>query len=201
MEGGRALAEVIFGDVNPSGKLTVTFPRKLEDSPAHKFGEFPGGKTVNYGEGVFVGYRYFSTYDVKPLFCFGHGLSYTSFKYDDLKAEVKEKDNDVYVEVSFKVTNTGKREGKETAQIYISDEISSVKRPKLELKGFVKVSVEKGKSKEIKIKLDKRALAFYSVDRKSWVIEKGNFNVFVGSSVEDIRLSKEISVDSEYTFN
>lgn len=91
MEGGRALAEVIFGDVNPSGKLTVTFPRKLEDSPAHKFGEFPGGKTVNYGEGVFVGYRYFSTYDVKPLFCFGHGLSYTSFKYDDLKAKLKKK--------------------------------------------------------------------------------------------------------------
>jgi len=201
MEGGRALAEVIFGDVNPSGKLTVTLPRKLEDSPAHKLGEFPGGETVNYGEGVFVGYRYFSTYDVKPLFCFGHGLSYTTFKYEDLKTEVKEKDDDICVEVTFKITNTGNRQGKEIAQIYISDEISSVKRPKLELKGFTKISLEKGESKEVKIKLDKRALAFYSVDKKSWIIEKGNFNVFVGSSVEDIRLSNEIMVDSEYTFN
>lgn len=200
MEGGRALAEVIFGDVNPSGKLTVTFPRKLEDSPAHKFGEFPGGKTVNYGEGVFVGYRYFSTYDVKPLFCFGHGLSYTSFKYDDLKAEVKEKDNDVYVEVNFKITNTGKREGKEIAQIYISDEISSVKRPKLELKEFTKVSLEKGESKKVKVKLNKRSLAFYSIEKKAWVIEHGKFSICVGSSVEDIRLAKDISLNSDYVF-
>ena len=85
MEGGRALAEVIFGDVNPSGKLTVTFPRKLEDSPAHKLGEFPGEETVNYGEGIYVGYRYCATYDINPLFCFGHGLSYTDFKYMDFK--------------------------------------------------------------------------------------------------------------------
>lgn len=201
MEGGTALAEVIFGDVNPSGKLTVTFPKKLEDSPAHKLGEFGKEKTVNYGEGVFVGYRYFSTYNVEPLFCFGYGLSYTSFKYDDLKAEVKEQDNDVYVEVSFSITNTGKCNGKEIAQIYISDENSSVNRPKLEIKEFSKVSLEKGESKEVKVKLDKRALAFYNCDKKSWEVERGRFNICVGSSVEDIRLSKEIIIGSDYLFS
>lgn len=201
MEGGRALAEVIFGDINPSGKLTVTFPKRLEDSPAHKLGEFPGGKTVNYREGVFVGYRYFSTYDVKPLFCFGHGLSYAHFKYDDLNVKAKEKDNDVDIEVSFKITNTGDLEGKEIAQVYISDEVSSVNRPKFELKNFTKVFLKKGECKEVKIKLDKKALAFYNADKKTWVIESGKFNINVGSSVEDIRLSKEIRINSNYTFN
>ena len=120
-----------------------------------------------------VGYRYFSTYDVKPLFCFGHGLSYTSFKYDDLKVKVKEEDEDIYAEISFKVINTGKSEGKETVQVYIEDEVSSVNRPELELKGFEKISLEKGETKEVNIKLDKRAFAFYSTDKKAWVIEKG----------------------------
>lgn len=200
MEGGKALAEVIFGDVNPSGKLTVTFPKKLEDSPAHKLGDFGKGDTVNYGEGVIVGYRYFSTYDVKPLFCFGHGLSYTSFKYDDLKVKVKEEDEDIYAEISFKVINTGKCEGKETVQVYIEDEVSSVNRPELELKGFEKISLEKGETKEVNIKLDKRAFAFYSTDKKAWVIEKGKFFIYVGSSVEDIRLSNEICLNREYVF-
>lgn len=201
MEGGRALAEVLFGDVNPSGKLTVTFPKKLEDSPAHKLGDFGGNKTVNYGEGVFLGYRYFSTYHVDPLFCFGHGLSYTSFKYDELKAEVKEENDDVYVEVSFNITNTGDFYGKETAQIYVSDEDSSVNRPTLEIKEFAKVSLEKGERKEVKVKLDKRALAFYDVHKKSWAIERGKFSICVGSSVEDIRLSQEIIVNNYYHFN
>lgn len=194
MEGGRALAEVIFGDVNPSGKLTVTFPKKLEDSPAHKLGEFPGDKTVNYGEGIFVGYRYFSTYDVKPAFCFGHGLSYTDFKYDDLKIKVNEKSDDDYIRISFKITNAGQCAGKEIAQVYVSDEKASVKRPKLELKGFTKVDLKPGESKKVKISLNKKALAFYSVEEKTWVTESGKFDISIGSSVDDIRLSHSINI-------
>lgn len=198
MEGGRALAEIIFGDVNPSGKITVTFPKKLEDSPAHKLGEFPGDKTVNYGEGIYVGYRYFSTYDVEPLFCFGHGLSYTDFKYDDLSIKADEKDDDVDIEVSFKITNTGKREGKEIAQIYVGDEEATVERPKLELKEFIKVDLQAGESKEVKIKLNKKALAFYNVKDKVWTAESGKFNIYVGSSVADIRLSDCIKLYKDY---
>ena len=198
MEGGRALAEVIFGDINPSGKLTVTFPRKLEDSPAHKLGEFPGTETVNYGEGIYVGYRYFSTYDVEPLFCFGHGLSYTEFKYDDLNVSVNEQEDDVEIEVNFKVTNTGKFVGKEIAQVYVNDEKASVDRPKVELKKFEKITLNPGETKEVKLNLNKKSLAYYSVEHKKWVVESGMFNIFIGSSVKDIRLSKAIKLDKDY---
>ncbi|MBZ0313698.1 beta-glucosidase [Clostridium butyricum] len=198
MEGGRALAEVIFGDINPSGKLTVTFPRKLEDSPAHKLGEFPGTETVNYGEGIYVGYRYFSTYDVEPLFCFGHGLSYTEFKYDNLNVSVNEQEDDAEIEVSFKVTNTGTCAGKEIAQVYINDEKASVDRPKVELKEFEKIALNSGETKEVKLKLNKESLAYYSIDHKKWVVESGMFNIFIGSSVKDIRLSKAIKLDKDY---
>ena len=198
MEGGRALAEIIFGDINPSGKLTVTFPKKLEDSPAHKLGQFPGDKTVNYGEGIFVGYRYFKTYDVEPLFCFGHGLSYTDFKYENLNISVDEKNDNVDIEVSFTITNIGGRAGKETAQIYVNDVNSSVERPELELKEFTKVYLEAGESKDIKVKLNKKSLAFYSVDNKKWSIEKGMFNICIGSSVNDIRLMDNINIKNDY---
>lgn len=200
MEGGTALAEVLFGDINPSGKLPVTFPRELEDSPAHKIGEFPGGEKVKYSEGIFVGYRYFSTYDVKPLFCFGHGLSYTNFKYEDLKILVNEEVADVDISVVFKLTNTGHIDGAETVQVYVKDEEASVERPKIELKGFDKVYLKAGETKEIEIKLDKKALAFYSVEDKKWTIEEGTFEIFVGSSSEDIRLNGEINFASSYKF-
>lgn len=198
MEGGRALSEVIFGDVNPSGKLTVTFPRKLEDSPAHKLGEFPGTETVNYGEGIYVGYRYFSTYDVEPLFCFGHGLSYTEFKYDNLNVSVNEREDDAEIEVSFKVTNTGICAGKEIAQIYVNDEKASVDRPKVELKEFEKIDLNPGETKEVKFKLNKKALAYYSIEGKKWIAESGKFNIYIGSSVDDIRLSECINLNKDY---
>jgi len=200
MEGGRALAEVIFGDVNPSGKLTATFPRKLEDSPAHKLGEFPGGETVNYGEGIFVGYRYFSTYDVDTLFAFGHGLSYTEFKYDDLRISTSEKLNDIDILVKFKVTNVGEVDGAEVPQVYISDLESSIERPKIELKGFDKINLKAGETKEVEIKLDTKALAFYNVEDKKWTVEPGEFKVLVGSSAQDLRLEKDINVASNYKF-
>ncbi|AGF54088.1 beta-glucosidase [Clostridium saccharoperbutylacetonicum] len=200
MEGGTALAEILFGDVNPSGKLPVTFPRELEDSPAHKIGEFPGGEKVKYTEGIFVGYRYFSTYDVKPLFCFGHGLSYTNFKYEDLKISVNEEVADVDISAVFKLTNTGHIDGAETVQVYVKDAEASVERPKIELKGFDKVYLKAGEIKEIEIKLDKKALAFYSVEDKKWTVERGTFEIFVGSSSEDIRLNGEINLESSYKF-
>lgn len=200
MEGGRALAEVLFGDVNPSGKLTVTIPKKLEDSPAHSIGEFPGKAQVRYDEGIFVGYRYFSTYDVEPQFVFGHGLSYTEFRYNDIKVNLTEENEKINATVKFKVTNIGEKEGAEVAQVYVNDVESSVKRPVIELKGFEKVRLMPGESKEVTINLDKKSFAFYSDEENSWMVEDGKFNILIGSSSTDIRLEESINIKSKYKF-
>lgn len=200
MEGGRALAEVIFGEVNPSGKLAVTYPVKLEDSPAHSIGEFPGGKTVKYTEGLYVGYRHFVTRDVKPLFEFGYGLSYTSFKYDDLTIKHIDENGENKAVVTYKITNTGNRKGAEISQVYVQDIESSVDRPLYELKGFDKVFLEPGESKEVKVTLNERAFAFYSTDFNSWKVEPGEFNILVGSSVTNIKLSGKITINNEVLF-
>lgn len=200
MEGGRALAEVIFGEVNPSGKLAVTYPVKLEDSPAHSIGEFPGGKTVKYTEGLYVGYRHFVTRDVKPLFEFGYGLSYTSFKYDDLRIKHIDENGENKTVVTYKITNTGNRKGAEISQVYVQDIESSVDRPLYELKGFDKVFLEPGESKEVKVTLNERAFAFYSTDFNSWKVEPGEFNILVGSSVTNIKLSGKITINNEVLF-
>lgn len=200
MEGGRALAEVLFGDVNPSGKLTVTIPKKLEDSPAHSIGEFPGKSQVRYDEGIFVGYRYFSTYDVEPQFVFGHGLSYTEFRYNDIKVNLTEENEKINATVKFKVTNIGEKEGAEVAQVYVNDVESSVKRPVIELKGFEKVRLMPGESKEVTINLDKKSFAFYSDEENSWIVEDGKFNILIGSSSTDIRLEESINIKSKYKF-
>ena len=200
MEGGNALAEVLFGDVNPSGKLPVTFPKALEDSPAHKIGEFPGGKTVKYTEGIYVGYRYFASFGVEPLFCFGHGLSYTEFKYEGLDISINEAAEDVDIAVKFNVTNTGDRDGAEVPQIYVRDLEASVERPRIELKGFDKIYLKAGETKEAEIKLNKKSLAFYNVEDKKWTVEAGCFEILIGSSSEDIRLKKEFNLNSNYKF-
>lgn len=200
MEGGRALAEVLFGDVNPSGKLTVTIPKKLEDSPAHSIGEFPGKAQVRYYEGIFVGYRYFSTYDVEPQFVFGHGLSYAEFRYNDIKVNLTEENEKINATVKFKVTNIGEKEGAEVAQVYVNDVESSVKRPVIELKGFEKVRLMPGESKEVTINLDKKSFAFYSDEENSWIVEDGKFNILIGSSSTDIRLEESINIKSKYKF-
>ena len=200
MEGGRALAEVLFGDVNPSGKLTVTIPKKLEDSPAHSIGEFPGKAQVRYDEGIFVGYRYFSTYDVEPQFVFGHGLSYTEFRYNDIKVNLTEENEKINATVKFKVTNIGEKEGAEVAQVYVNDVESSVKRPVIELRGFEKVRLMPGESKEVTINLDKKSFAFYSDEENSWIVEDGKFNILIGSSSTDIRLEESINIKSKYKF-
>ncbi|MFU7515588.1 beta-glucosidase [Clostridium sp. HCS.1] len=200
MEGGKALAEVIFGDVNPSGKLSYTVPVRLEDSPAHSLGEFPGGEKVRYDEDIFVGYRYFSTYDVKPLFAFGHGLSYTDFKYDNLKVEVNELENDIDVTVSLDLTNVGKMKGSEVVELYINDVESTLKRPNIELKGFEKINLEVNESKRVKIHLNKKDFAFYNEEKKVWTVESGRFNILVGSSSDNILLKEEINLERDYEF-
>ena len=151
-------------------------------------------------EVIFVGYIYFSTYDTEPLFCFGHGLSYTTFKYEDLKVSVSEKVNDVDILVKFKLTNHGYIDGAEVVQVYIKDLKSSIERPKMELKEFDKIYLNAGESKEIEIKLNKKALAFYDSEEKNWLAESGEFEVLIGASSEDIRVADVINVKSSYKF-
>jgi beta-glucosidase len=159
-EGGNALAKIIFGDVNPSGKLPVTFPVKLEDSPAHAMGAYPGDKNLDeiYKEGIFVGYRYFDTKKIEPQFAFGHGLSYTTFGYENLKVSLAA---DSIVTVKLSVKNNGDVAGAEVVQIYVQDEQASVERPEKELKSFSKVFLNPGESKEIELTLKKDAFQYF----------------------------------------
>jgi beta-glucosidase len=190
MEGGNAIARVLFGDVNPSGKLPATFPKRLADSPAHTSGAkgFPGenGTTV-YSEGVFVGYRWFDTKNIEPLFAFGHGLSYTTFQYSKLKVVRGGDANSPSATVEFEITNTGKRAGAEVAQIYVQDVKASVVRPVKELKGFQKVQLQPGETKTISVPLDRSAFAFYDDKQGAWVVEGGEFKILAGASAADIR--------------
>jgi beta-glucosidase len=190
MEGGHALARVLFGDVNPSGKLPCTFPKRLEDSPAHALGAYPGqGGTVRYAEGLLVGYRWFDTKGIEPLFPFGHGLSYTSFDYSGLRLREGKDATGPLVTVEFELANVGEREGAEAAQVYVRDARSTLPRPDRELKAFRKVSLKPGERTRPSIGLDESAFAFYDPERKAWVAEAGDFQVLVGSSSRDIRLT------------
>lgn len=183
-EGGNALADVLLGSHSPSGKLPVTMPLRWEDSPA--FGRFPGdGKTLEYSEGIFVGYRWFDKRSIKPLFPFGHGLSYTTFEYSDLQLTAK---GDAEVTVALNVRNTGRRDGAEAVQLYVDDVRSSAERPRHELKGIAKVFLKAGEKKTVSMTLKKDAFAFYDVRSSAWVAEPGEFNLLIGSSSRDIRL-------------
>ncbi len=183
-ECGNAIAAVLFGAVNPSGKMPDTFPHHLEDNPA--FANYPGANDkVLYGEGVFVGYRHYDAKNMAPLFPFGHGLSYTDFKYSGLKVSPAKAEDKI--KVSIDVTNTGKVPGKEVVQVYVSDIASSVPRPPKELKAFQKVALSPGEKKKISFTLTKEALSFYDVKLKDWVAEPGEFEILVGSSSRDIR--------------
>ncbi|RYE08428.1 MAG: glycosyl hydrolase [Sphingobacteriaceae bacterium] len=191
MEGGNALAKVIFGEVNPSGKLPMTFPKKLEDSPANKLGEFPGKNgVVHYNEGIFVGYRYFDTYHVQPQFAFGHGLSYTKFDYVDLS--VLAGTNKATVKVQIK--NSGKRAGAEVVQVYVKQDKPTVERPEKELKAFTKVFLQPGESKIIELKLNADAFQYYNETQKKWVLEPGKFTIMVGSASDRILQSQNINL-------
>lgn len=185
---GNALASILFGDTNPSGKLPFTFPVRLEDNSAHALGEYPGDHTrVIYKEGIFVGYRWHDKQKLKPLFSFGHGLSYTSFQYGKVSIDKKEMTAGETMTVSVWVKNTGSREGKEIVQLYIRDRKSSLPRPEKELKGFEKVSLLAGEEKEITFTVDKQALSFYDDRKGAWVAEAGEFEVLIGASASDIK--------------
>ena len=188
LEGGNAVARVLLGTVNPSGRLPVTFPRRLEDCPAFLNHAYPGCREVNYGEGIFVGYRHFDKAGREPLFPFGHGLSYTTFAYSRLRLPRKVRAGQP-VQVALTVTNTGRLAGKEVVQLYVADPEASLPRPPRELKGFAKVELKPGASREVTFTLDERALSFYDPYRKAWVAEPGEFQVLVGASSRDLRLS------------
>ncbi|MEH7484429.1 glycoside hydrolase family 3 C-terminal domain-containing protein [Neobacillus drentensis] len=192
---GGAIADLLFGDANPSGKLAESFPKQLSDNPS--FLNFPGeGDKVEYKEGIFVGYRYYDTKKVEPLFPFGFGLSYTTFEYSNLSISQKEIQDTETVAVSVTVKNTGDRAGKEIVQLYVKDVKSSVNRPEKELKGFEKVDLQPGEEKTVTFLLNKRAFAYYNVEMKDWHVETGEFEILVGESSQEIVLKDSIVVQS-----
>jgi len=188
-EGGRALAQIVFGDYSPSGKLPATFERKWEDNPVYG-SYFPqkGDKHVAYTEGIFVGYRGYEKNNVQPQFPFGYGLSYTTFRYSDLQVIPAAKGSGTIVEVAFTVQNTGLREGAEVAQVYVADPQGPVPRPLKELKGFAKVNLKPRETKRVRVKLDRRAFSYYDTDTHAWLAPAAEYGILVGSSSADIRL-------------
>lgn len=193
-EAGNALAAVLFGDVNPSGKLTFTFPVKLSDNAAHSLGEYPGTNDATYNEGIFVGYRWADKEKIKPLFPFGHGLSYTTFQYGKLTSDKKQVKGDETITFSVNVKNTGKRDGAEIVQLYISDLKSSLPRPVKELKGFEKVFLKAGEEKTVTFTINKSALSFFDDKKHDWVAEPGDFQALTGSSSADIKSVLDFSL-------
>ena len=192
--GGSAVVNILYGKVNPSGKLAETLPLKLSDNPSYL--NFAEREKVNYSEGVFVGYRYYDAKEMEVAFPFGHGLSYTTFKYSNLKLDRTEMTDQDTLTVSVDVTNTGSRAGKEVVQLYVSDRTGSVRRPLKELKGYEKVSLEPGETKTVTMTLDKRSFAWYSTELHDWYAASGEYEILIGASSRDIRLTEEIRLDS-----
>jgi beta-glucosidase len=192
---GGAIADLLFGEANPSGKLAETFPKKLRHNPSYL--NFPGeGDKVEYKEGLFIGYRYYDAKGIEPLFPFGYGLSYTSFEYSNLSINNQEISDNEIVEISVTVKNTGNLDGKEIVQLYVRDVESTVIRPEKELKSFEKVHLQPGEEKIVTFFLDKRSFAYYNVDIADWHVESGVFEILVGKSSTDIQLKGRIQVNS-----
>jgi beta-glucosidase len=188
MEGGSAIADVVFGKVNPSGKLPFTWPKTLADSPSEKLGR-EDADSVHYDEGVLVGYRYFDTKDVEPQFPFGFGLSYTDFEYGDLQVAP---DGDK-VKVSFTVTNRGKVPGAEVAQLYVGPPEDAPERPAQELKGFRKVLLQPGESSTVEMELDADAFAAFDPKREEWVVPPGDYTIKAGGSSRSLPLQEKVA--------
>lgn len=194
-EGGTALAQILFGDYSPSGKLPASFERRLEDNPAfHNYYPAKGDSHVRYSEGVFLGYRHYDRSDIKPLFPFGYGLSYTIFAYSNLSVAPQTGDLKQPVSVSFDVKNTGSREGAEVAELYVGDSHASVPRPIKELKGFAKVNLKPGETTRVTIQLNRRAFSFYDVQKKDWSAEPGDFSILVGGSSDNAHLQGKFTL-------
>ncbi len=184
--GGGAIADILFGQVNPSGKLAETFPHGLPDTPAYL--NYPGDNgAVRYGEGLFIGYRYYDAKEMPVRFPFGHGLSYTTFAYTNPTVSATSFDDIDGVTVSVDVTNTGSMAGKEIVQVYVHDHVAGLVRPHKELKGFAKVDLQPGETKTVSIALDFRAFAYYHPGHGQWITEDGDFDILLASSATDIR--------------
>jgi len=193
--GGGAIADILFGKVNPSGKLAETFPIKTTDTPAHI--NWPGGAgAVRYGEGIFIGYRYYDAKEMPVLFPFGYGLSYTNFAYDNPKVSATTFRDVDGLTVTVDVTNTGKETGKEIVQVYVHDQKSELVRPEKELKGFAKVELQPGETQSVSIQLDFRAFAYYHPKYQQWITEDGDFDILIGASAADIRHSLTVTLKS-----
>lgn len=185
MEAGHAFADILVGEVNPSGKLPITLPVKLEDTAPIALNDYNATESL-YSEGVFIGYRWFEQQKIKPLFSFGHGLSYTQFVISDInlsKNIVKENDDLI---VTAQVKNTGKRAGAEVVQLYLRDVLSSVNRPEKELKGFAKVMLQPQETQWISIRLTRRDLSFWDERSNDWLAESGKFEVLIGNALDNI---------------
>lgn len=202
--GGGAIADVLYGKVNPSGKLAETFPRKLVDTPAYI--NYPGeNEEVRYGEGIFIGYRYYDTKEIPVQFPFGYGLSYTSFTFANPKVSTETFRDVEGLNVSVDVTNNGEVAGKEVVQVYVHDHLSELARPPKELKGFVKVELQPGETKTLSVDLDFRAFTYYHPAHKQWITENGEFDILIGASSNDIRFVQTVTLlstlNSPFTLN
>jgi beta-glucosidase len=208
-ESGNAIASILAGDANPSGKLPFTFPIKLEDNAAHAVGEYPGNKeelalgkgkdqqnpiNITYNESILVGYRWHDTKNIKPLFSFGHGLSYTTFEIGQAKADKTNVTENETITFTIPVKNTGKKAGAEVVQLYVSDLKSSVLRPTKELKGFEKVYLNPGETKNVTITIDKAALSYFDAEKHDWVAEPGDFEALIGNSSDAIKTKIKFSL-------
>ncbi len=193
-EGGHALANILFGDANPSGKLPVSLPKKFEDSPA--YGHYPGENLhVDYAEGLYVGYRYYDTKHVEPQFPFGFGLSYTSFEYSNLKQqEIELPDGNLRWDYTVDVRNTGSRLGAEVVQLYVHDGHAKIDRPEHELKAFRRVELKPGESQTVQFTLDRAALSYWSPSTRAWTADPGQFEIQIGASSRDIRLRAPLTL-------
>lgn len=202
IQGRQPLEAILFGDVNPSGKLPGTIPKRLEDSPAQALGNYPGTNgTMTYSEGLLVGYRWFDAKNIEPQFPFGFGMSYTTFEYSNLKLVASNDDKSgTIVTAQFEVKNTGSRAGAEVAELYVHQNNPSLPRPENELKGFAKVLLNPGETKSVSIPLDKNAFAFYNPDQKMWMAEKDTFEISVGSSSRDLPLKGEFTLTQTISF-
>ncbi|MEL4307733.1 glycoside hydrolase family 3 C-terminal domain-containing protein [Joostella sp. CR20] len=194
-EGGNALVDVLLGTVNPSGKLPWTMPKQLADSPAHATNSFPGGESVTYNEGILIGYRWFDTKNIAPLYPFGYGLSYTSFELKNAKADKNSYKENEIITVSVDVSNTGKVDGKEVVQLYVSKTDSAIERAAKELKGFDKVLVSAGNTEKVNIQVPVKELAYYDETSKGWVVEKGNYTFKLGNSSRNITQEVTITIE------
>lgn len=194
-ESGNAIASILTGKVNPSGKLPMTIAEKLEDYPSHALGEYPGDHVnVRYNEGIFIGYRWIDKQKKQTLFPFGHGLSYTTFDYGKIKISSKQMRNNDKITISIPIKNSGKIKGKETVQLYIGDEKCSFERPIKELKGFSKIELNPGEEKIVTFEITDKAFKFYDDKQKIWRTEPGKFKIYIGASSNDIRETSEITL-------